>query len=465
MMNRREMLRAGVLTAGSAAVLHATAGSSSAETHAPRRWEASYSGGPDRPPLEPGLPDKHYRPVAVPNGSKIPWKIVGGVKVYHLIAEEVENEFAKGLKANCWGFNGGVTGPVIEGVEGERIRVYVTNRLSASTSIHWHGVLLPSGMDGVGGLSQRSIQPGETFKYEWTWRQHGTFMFHSHHDEMTQMALGMTGMIVVHPRKPAAEHPDRDFVMMLHEWKIAPGTSRPDPNEMTDFNVLTINGKCFPGTAPLVVKTGDRVRIRIGNLGPMDHHPIHLHGHYFKTVETDGGEIPPTAQKPETTVLVPVGATRTVEFIADNPGDWALHCHMTHHAMNQMGHGIPNLIGMNAEGFDDRARPLLPEYMTMGTNGMGEHGKHIEMGHMAVPKNSIPMVGAAGPFDYITMGGMATVLKVRPNLKSYDQDPGWYENPKGTMADLASAEELKRDLGFVSNPEDTSHASEAHRHL
>jgi hypothetical protein len=264
---------------------------------------------------------------------------------------------------------------------------------------------------------------------------------------MTQIALGMTGMIVVHPRKP--QPVDRDFALLLHEWKIVPGTSRPDPNEMTDFNVLTINGKCFPATAPLVAKKGDRVRIRFGNLGPMDHHPMHLHGHYFKIVETDGGSIHPAAQWPEATVLVPVGSTRTVELIADAPGDWALHCHMTHHLMNQMGHKLPNLIGMNPEGFDDKVRPLLPAYMTMGQDGMGEHGLHVESGHMPVPANSIPMVGTKGPHDYITMGGMATLLKVREKLESYDRDPGWYENPKGTMADLASADELKRDLGFT----------------
>src|SRR4029450_10702339 len=143
--------------------------------------------------------------------------------------------------------------------------------------------------------------------------------------------------------------PDRDFAIMLSEWAIKPGASRPDPNEMTDFNVLTFNGRVFPGTEPLVAKLGDRVRIRLGNLSAMDHHPIHLHGHQFKITETDGGQIQPSAWWPETTALVPVGSTRTIDFVADQPGDWALHCHMTHHVMTQMGHGIPNMIGINAE--------------------------------------------------------------------------------------------------------------------
>jgi hypothetical protein len=296
-------------------------------------------------------------------------------------------------------------------------------------------------MDGVGGLSQRPIAPGETFKYEWTLRQHGTFMYHSHHDEMTQMGMGLMGMIVVHPRMPTAGYRvDRDFVFMLSEWRIRPGTSRPDPNEMSEFNILTMNAKCFPGTAPLVAKVGDRVRFRFGNLSAMDHHPIHLHGHYFKVVATDGGQIPVSAQWPQTTVLVSVGSTRDVELVATEPGDWAMHCHMTHHVMNQMGHNIPNMIGMKPGDLDRKIRPLLPGYMTMGEEGMGGMG---EMG-MAVPRNSIPMVGGVGPFGEITMGGMFSIFKVREHLTSYD-DPGWYENPKGTLADVAAPEDLRRD--------------------
>ena len=154
-----------------------------------------------RPALEPGLPGKDYRPVITLNGSALPFKIVDGVKVFHLTAEEVkDHEFASGIKARCWGYNGQVHGPTIEAVEGDRIRIYVTNQLPAATSIHWHGVILPNGMDGVGGLSQKPIQPGETFKYEFTLQQHGTQMYHSHHDEMTQMALGLMGLFIIHPR-------------------------------------------------------------------------------------------------------------------------------------------------------------------------------------------------------------------------------------------------------------------------
>ena len=409
------------------------------------------------PHLPPGRPGVDYAPVVTPGGSTLPWKVVGGVKVFHLVAEEVQHEFAPGLTATCWGYNGRCHGPTIEAVEGDRVRLYVTNRLAAPTTVHWHGILLPSGMDGVGGVSQRAIHRGETFQYEFTLRQHGTFMYHSHHDEMTQMGMGMMGMFVVHPRPAGAdattlpsEHgprprPDREFAIMLSEWAVHPGTSRPDPNVMSDFNILTMNAKAFPGTAPLVVRKGQRVRIRLGNLSAMDHHSIHLHGYNFKVVATDGGDVHPHGQQPETTVIVPVGSTRDVEFVAGAEGDWVMHCHMTHHVMNQMGHGIPNMIGANVEGLDRAVQKLVPAYMAMGQEGMGDMGA---MG-MAVPENSIPMVGGYGPFDYITMGGMFTILKVREGVDdatlAANADPGWYENPPGTVATVARPEALARD--------------------
>ncbi len=401
-----------------------------------------------RPAVPSDLSTKYVgdRPARVhtPNGSSITGRRADdGAWVYHLVAEEVQHEFAPGLTATCWGYNGQVHGPTFEAVEGDVARVYVTNRLPVATTVHWHGFFLPNGMDGVGGLNQQPIPPGETYVYEFPIRQNGTFMYHSHHDEMTQIGLGLTGIFVVHERGRDAF--DRDFAIMLHEWRIDPGTSRPNPNEMTDFNVLTMNARAFPGTDPLVVGHMDRVRIRFGNLSPMDHHPIHLHGHHWKIAATDGGRIPEAGQWPETTVLVPVGSTRTVEMTADALGDWAMHCHMTHHVMNQMGHEFPNTTGVDADRLNREVRPLLPGYMTMGQAGMGEMGEHVETGHMPVPENSIPMVGAAGPFGYITMGGMYTNMLVREKPVDYDRFPGWYEHPPGSVAHAVTADLAARD--------------------
>jgi manganese oxidase len=392
--------------------------------------------------VPPGESLRDYTPVITPNGTTLSYKLIDGVKVFHLVAEEVMHEFAPGLKAKLWGFNGRVHGPTIEAVEGDQIRIYVTNKLPEPTSIHWHGVILPSGMDGVGGLNQEVIKPGETFLYEYPLLQHGTHMYHAHFDEMIQMAMGVMGLFVIHPRRPAEPRPDRDFALLLSEWEIKPGTYRPDPREFSGFNTLTFNARAFPGTEPLVVRRGERVRVRVVNLSAMDHHPIHLHGHSFWVTQTDGGMIPADARWPETTVLVSVGQSRTVEFIADNPGDWAFHCHMTHHVMNQMGHEGPNMIGVDASRVERAVKPLIPDYMVMGDTGMGDMGMHAM--HMPMPENSIPMVGGKGPYGEIDMGGMLTIMKVRENITDY-ADPGWYQPPPGTLARLASKQELKRD--------------------
>jgi hypothetical protein len=220
---------------------------------------------------------------------------------------------------------------------------------------------------------------------------------------------------------------DRDFAIFLNEWFIKPGTSTPDPTVMLDFNVFTFNSRVFPATAPLVVKQGDRVRLRMANIS-MDSHPIHVHGHNFRWTASDGGPLPATAWIPETTINVPPGTTRDVEFVADNPGDWALHCHKVHHTMNQMGHGLPVMTGVDQAEATHKLHELVPGYMPMGSTGMGD------MMDMGKPRNTMFMGGGVGPFGSIFMGGMFTILKVRENLASYDEDPGWYEHPPGTLA-------------------------------
>ena len=408
-----------------------------------KRWEKSYSGGPvDVEPLEPGLPGKHYQPVVIPNGRALPFKIVDGVKVIHMVAEPVAHEFTPGLEADMWGYNGRINSTVIEAVEGERIRIYVTNKLKVPTTVHWHGLYLPNGMDGVAGVTQPVIRPGETFKYEWTIRQFGTFMYHAHYDVMTQEAMGLTGMFIIHPRNPKPEdRVDRDFVLLMNEYRLEPGTRKVDPNEMTDFNVLTLNGRSFPGTEPLVVKQNQRVRVRIGNLSAMDHHPFHIHGYRFMITATDGERIPASAQWPETSVLVAVGQTREIEFIADAPGDWISHCHMTHHTMTQMGHGLTNMIDADVRGLMGKVNSAIGGgYMPMGELGMYD----MAFMQMDMPENSVPMAGVPLQYGKGTMGGMFTMFKVREKLSSY-KDPGWYKHPKGTVASRAARSDMRRD--------------------
>jgi manganese oxidase len=368
-----------------------------------------------------------FTPVTTPNGATLPFVWDRDVKVFHLVAEPVKRELAPGLVINAWGYNGQSPGPTIEAVEGDQVRILVTNHLPEPTSVHWHGVLLPSGMDGVSGLNQRAIAPGETYAYEFTLRQHGTQMYHPHADEVTQMALGMEGFFIIHPKREPVRI-DRDFAIFLHEWNVPPGGATPNPMTMTEFNLFSFNGRVYPGTSSLVVRRGQRVRIRLANLS-MDSHPIHLHGYHFVETGTDGGPIPGTARLPETTVNIPPGTTRDIEFVADAPGDWSFHCHKGHHTMNQMAHDVPNMLGVDQASEESKLQKLLPGYMSMGQRGSYDMAGM----QMSAPTNVIPMMAGEGPFGPLGMGGMFTVLKVRDGIHSFE-DPGWYRNPAGTVA-------------------------------
>lgn len=416
--------------------------------------------------------ERKHSAVITPNVGSLPWTMDGNVKVFHLIAEPIRREFAPGFWVNCWGYNGSSPGPTIEATEGEKVRIFVTNKLNEPTSVHWHGIILPNGMDGVAGLNQPSIRPGETFKYEFTLKQNGTFMYHPHSDEMTQVALGMMGFFIIHPKSGDDPSIDRDFAIFLHEWRIPMGAKTPIPFEMLDFNLFTFNSVLYPKIESLVVKKGERVRIRLANV-MMSSHPIHLHGHEFLVTRMGAQRLPRSAQYTENTITVAPGETRDIELVADNPGDWALHCHKTHHVMNQMQHDLPNLTGIEKQGIEERIRQFFPNFMGLMTiNGMGDMfemygtNKMMDMGiQMKYPTNISP-IGNPGPFGVIEMGGMFTIFKVRDNISSY-ADPGWYQHPLGTVATSVSIEavpETLRDVRLIQdqnpNPSDVSWLSQ-----
>jgi FtsP/CotA-like multicopper oxidase with cupredoxin domain len=384
-----------------------------------------------RPPLQPSS-GRPYRPVTTLNGWTLPFRMRDGVKEFHLVAEPVVREFAPGFKANLWGYNGQSPGPTIEVVEGDKLRIFVTNRLPESTTIHWHGQRLPNGMDGVTGLTQPTIPPGKTFVYEFVARRPGTFMYHPHTDEMVQMAMGMMGFWVTHPRtpNPLIDEADRDFCFLLNAFDIDPGSATPRIMTMLDFNIWGWNSRVFPGIDPLVVRLGDRVRMRVGNL-TMTNHPIHLHGHEFQVTGTDGGPTPRSTRRYEVTEDIAVGQMRQLDFIADEEGDWAVHCHKSHHTMNAMGHDVPTMIGVEQADLARKISDLVPGYMEMGSHGMDE----MSTMRMPLPANTLPMMMGEGPFGALGMGGMFSVVKVRRNQKRGDYtDPGWFKHPPGTVA-------------------------------
>jgi FtsP/CotA-like multicopper oxidase with cupredoxin domain len=284
----------------------------------------------------------------------------GNVKVFTLIVQPVEKYIHDGIppedslwykfhekkgmppsmfptmflskKIKGWGFNGSIPGPTVEVFQGDRVRLIVKNELPEPTSIHWHGIELPNEMDGVGGLTQPPIMPGETFMYEFTLYQNGTFFYHSAFNEMKQVGMGLGGAFVIHPKKEKYKV-DKDFVIVMNEWKLLPGNENPDVTS-TNPDWFTFNGKAAPSTEILEVNQGERIKIRFINFSNQNDHPIHIHGHTWWVVGTEAGLIPKSAQWPGNTVDVPAGSSRDVELVAWNPGYWQLHCHKLHHIMN-----------------------------------------------------------------------------------------------------------------------------------
>ncbi len=286
-------------------------------------------------------------PVKTPDIPKLPWKMVDGVKEFHLTAEHLKREFLPDVWIDVWGYNGSMPGPTIEAVEGDKVRIIVHNKLPESTVMHWHGLEVPIAMDGVPGVTQEPIRPGESFTYEFTLKQNGTFFYHTH--GAMQEGMGMVGLFIIHPKYAYNPPVDKDFALVLQEWAILPGATVPNTMSM-EFNIFTVNGRAAPYITPLVIKQGERVRIRLLNFSVIDHHPMHLHGLTFWVTGTEGGRIPDTAWIPGNNVLVGVAQVREVEFIADNPGDWVMHCHMFHHMMNFMSSMVGPMGGYTSKG-------------------------------------------------------------------------------------------------------------------
>jgi manganese oxidase len=363
---RRAFLHGGALaTAGLLATETTAAGQEShshhEQEHTGHSSTADYPrdrpspGGPvgtptDRGMLVPGLraAGNLAVPVIVPDlPEKLPWKLVNGAKEFHLHCMPVKREFLPGLFMDVWGFNGTMPGPTIEAVEGDRVRLVVHNELPESTAVHWHGLEMPVRFDGVPGLTQTPIRPGETYAYEFDLHQNGTFFYHSH--DAMQEGIGMIGLFIIHPKVPHEPRVDRDFALVSQEWAVLPGATIPNTMSM-EFNLFTFNGRSGPYVTPLVCKLGERVRIRFVNFSAIDHHPFHLHGVTFWVTGTEGGRIQPSAWIPGNTVLVAVAQVREIEFIANNVGDWPLHCHMFHHMMNFMSTMVGPMGGHTAEG-------------------------------------------------------------------------------------------------------------------
>ena len=275
-------------------------------------------------------------PVTTLDVGDLPFTLDNGVKVFHLVAEPVKQVIVPGRTFDLWGFNGSAPGPTIQANEGDRVRIVFDNHLPEPTAIHWHGLELPIEMDGVPGVGQKPVMPGERFIYEFPLHQNGTFFYHPH--MAMQEMVGMLGGFIIHPKTAYTPHVDKDYLIALQEYAVLPNSSIPNSMNM-EFNWLVFNGKSGPDATPLVIRQGERVRIRMINMG-MDHHPIHLHGFTFWETGREAARQQESAWMRGNTVLVGVAQAKDIEFVADRAGDWMLHCHLPHHMMNQMSSSV-----------------------------------------------------------------------------------------------------------------------------
>lgn len=254
-------------------------------------------------------------------GQRLSYRTENGVKVFELEARVVQWEVEPGVRKEAWAYNGVVPGPEIRVDEGDRVRVILRNRLPESTSIHWHGQRLigQNDQDGVTYLTQDPIKPGQTYTYEFTADTPGTHMYHAHHNSTKQIALGLLGPLIVEPRDKSKQPKfDREYTLVLNDGPLG----------------FTINGKSFPATQPIVAKKGERILLCWMHEGALTH-PMHVHGLKYEVVAKDGYPLPQPFFAD--TLVVNPGERYDTIVVADNPGKWALHCHVLPHAEGERG--------------------------------------------------------------------------------------------------------------------------------
>ncbi|MGI4758891.1 MAG: multicopper oxidase family protein [Janthinobacterium lividum] len=382
-------------------------------------------------------------PVITTEVGDMPFTMDGQVKVFQLVAQVLKQQIAPNKSIDVWGFNGSAPGPTFQVTEGDHVRIIFENQLPEPCSIHWHGFEDQIAFDGMPGISQEPTRPGERFVYEFDIHQSGTYFYHSHM-AMQEMA-GMLGAFIMHPRVPYQPHCDKDYVLHFQEYAVLPNNTVPNTMAM-EYNWLLINGKAGPAATPLIVRQGERVRLRLINLG-MDHHPIHVHGHTFQTTGTEGGRIPETAWWPGNTALVGVGQARDVEFVANNPGDWMLHCHMPHHMMNQMSSGVTGTATTNGALSQRKsvaaivamdgsmamgAAATSPEQMSgMMSMDMSDKAVDAQARNIAPNASNVPNFPQDGYMEGPMMNMEHTRMLAMP--ENYGLRPGWSSSMQGMM--------------------------------
>ena len=241
-----------------------------------------------------------------------------GTKRWELTASVIQWETEPGVTVEAYAYNGTVPGPQLHANVGDRIQIVLHNELPQPTTIHSHGLYVPNGMDGVPVINQPAVMPGESFTYEYTVRNAGSHMYHSHFMADHQVPMGLLGAFIV--TDPNANEPrfDLDYAMIVNDGPLG----------------FTLNGKGFPATEPISVQQGDVIRVRYMNEG-LQIHPMHLHGMRQQVIAMDGYPVPEPFY--QDTVLVAPGQRVDVLIEATEPGVWAFHCHILTHAEGPNG--------------------------------------------------------------------------------------------------------------------------------
>ncbi|WP_192385807.1 DUF4396 domain-containing protein [Mesorhizobium silamurunense] len=283
----------------------------------------------------------------------LPFRMENGVKVFELRPSVVCWQILPDVAVDAYAYNGQIPGPRIHIRQGDRVRINVTNGLPEETTVHWHGLILPNQMDGPAEITQAPIEPGQTYSYEFTATQHGTYFYHPHAKPDRTQALGLYGALIIDPANPADEvAADHDYVIELQEWLVREGLTYPSmPMDGGMPNFFTINGKAYPSTETIRMKVGETLKVRFIGTNNGFIHPMHIHGGPFEVVARDGETIPPAARFLADTINVGPGQRYDVVWKAQRPGKWLIHCHIPHHTTNNNaeekgGGGLMVVIGV-----------------------------------------------------------------------------------------------------------------------
>ncbi len=284
-------------------------------------------------------------------GRALAPRIEDGVKVFDLETAVIRWTILPGVTVDAYGFNSQVPGPQLRFRQGDRVRINVTNRLPESTTVHWHGLILPNVMDGPAHITQEPIENGAVYHYEFTAVQSGTYLYHSHDHVDRQQALGLYGAMIIDPAEtdPSIEA-DHDYPVLLQEWLLREGLTYPAmPMDGAMPNYFTINGRAYPATDTVRMRVGETLKIRFIGSSNGFIHPMHIHGGPFEVVAVDGITLQPSTRYQADTVNVGPGQRYDVIWTAREPGKWLIHCHIGHHTTNnnvemQGGGGLMMLI-------------------------------------------------------------------------------------------------------------------------